>query len=341
MMIQWIRTSRLSITAHLVVGPEHVQWFRGGLVFKAHRLLYHSTVGLRVTTLSSGLSPATPTDIFAAPGLTGFAEPSLAGRGEVGASRGEGGEDVSRGDHCTAPVLNGIAEPNRPRRGNTMWDALVDDHVDTICGATRALHNEGIGLSFSNTTTKHAINHQPSTQNPQPSPLTPHPSPLTPPPAPLTPQPSTFTPQTSPPQPLTLNHQPSRRNRQAKWNVRAPAGTRTRVHENQRNTPATAIARNVLCGRRHDTAWDLARKHTCSLQLRVRMQSAKETSDAPSTRQSSTDPSTVPKSRYRSHGERLPTCETRHRDHGCSSDLRNPFAPGAATRRSSRGPPRG
>jgi len=25
------------------------QWFRGGLVFKAHRLLYHSTLGLRVT----------------------------------------------------------------------------------------------------------------------------------------------------------------------------------------------------------------------------------------------------------------------------------------------------
>ena len=24
------------------------QWFRGGLVFKAHRLLYHSTLGLRV-----------------------------------------------------------------------------------------------------------------------------------------------------------------------------------------------------------------------------------------------------------------------------------------------------
>jgi len=25
-------------------------WFRGGLVFKAHRRLYHSTLGLRVTT---------------------------------------------------------------------------------------------------------------------------------------------------------------------------------------------------------------------------------------------------------------------------------------------------
>jgi len=24
------------------------QWFRGGLVFKAHRLVYHSTLGLRV-----------------------------------------------------------------------------------------------------------------------------------------------------------------------------------------------------------------------------------------------------------------------------------------------------
>ena len=27
-----------------------VQWFRGGLVFKAHRLLHHSTLGSRVKT---------------------------------------------------------------------------------------------------------------------------------------------------------------------------------------------------------------------------------------------------------------------------------------------------
>ena len=26
----------------------NVQWFRGGLVFKAHRLVYHSTLGSRV-----------------------------------------------------------------------------------------------------------------------------------------------------------------------------------------------------------------------------------------------------------------------------------------------------
>ena len=26
----------------------NVQWFRGGLVFKAHRRVYHSTLGLRV-----------------------------------------------------------------------------------------------------------------------------------------------------------------------------------------------------------------------------------------------------------------------------------------------------
>ena len=31
---------------HVVL--RDVQWFRGGLVFKAHRLLYHSTLGLRV-----------------------------------------------------------------------------------------------------------------------------------------------------------------------------------------------------------------------------------------------------------------------------------------------------
>jgi len=29
---------------------RNVQRFRGGLVFKAHRLLYHSTLGLRVIT---------------------------------------------------------------------------------------------------------------------------------------------------------------------------------------------------------------------------------------------------------------------------------------------------
>ena len=33
-------------TRHLQQHP--VQWFRGGLVFKVHRLVYHSTLGLRV-----------------------------------------------------------------------------------------------------------------------------------------------------------------------------------------------------------------------------------------------------------------------------------------------------
>ena len=28
---------------------RNVKWFRGGLIFKAHRLLYHSTLGSRVT----------------------------------------------------------------------------------------------------------------------------------------------------------------------------------------------------------------------------------------------------------------------------------------------------
>ena len=31
----------------MVWGLRNVQQFRGGLVFKAHRLLYHSTLGLR------------------------------------------------------------------------------------------------------------------------------------------------------------------------------------------------------------------------------------------------------------------------------------------------------
>jgi len=35
---------------------RNVQWFRGGLVFKAHRLLYHSTPGLRVIKKKTGLT---------------------------------------------------------------------------------------------------------------------------------------------------------------------------------------------------------------------------------------------------------------------------------------------
>jgi len=36
---------------NLVTGAKGgVKWFRGGLVFKAHRILYHSTLGLRVIT---------------------------------------------------------------------------------------------------------------------------------------------------------------------------------------------------------------------------------------------------------------------------------------------------
>ena len=35
-----------------------MQRFRGGLVFKAHRLLYHSTLGLRVKKKKKGDSPA-------------------------------------------------------------------------------------------------------------------------------------------------------------------------------------------------------------------------------------------------------------------------------------------
>ena len=56
-MIKWIWTSRLSIknSLSLEVGERVVHrrnqpsrtWFRRGLVFKAHRLLYHSTLGLR------------------------------------------------------------------------------------------------------------------------------------------------------------------------------------------------------------------------------------------------------------------------------------------------------
>jgi len=67
-MIKWIRTSRLSITlrggtSRTSPAPSvrletcsgsgirvkgYVKRFRGGLIFKAHRWLYHSTLGSRV-----------------------------------------------------------------------------------------------------------------------------------------------------------------------------------------------------------------------------------------------------------------------------------------------------
>jgi hypothetical protein len=52
-MIEWIRTSRLSTKNSLSLrGRNHAReyldsWFRGGLVLKAHRLLYRSTLGVR------------------------------------------------------------------------------------------------------------------------------------------------------------------------------------------------------------------------------------------------------------------------------------------------------
>jgi len=45
---------------------RNVQWFRGGLVFKAHRPVYHSTLGVRVTKKNkelkglSGFKPLLP-----------------------------------------------------------------------------------------------------------------------------------------------------------------------------------------------------------------------------------------------------------------------------------------
>jgi len=36
------------LLGHVLVPARSVEWYRGGLVFKAHRLLYHSTPGSRV-----------------------------------------------------------------------------------------------------------------------------------------------------------------------------------------------------------------------------------------------------------------------------------------------------
>jgi len=40
--------------ANLTLLYRNVKWFRGGLVFEAHRLLYQSTLGLRVIKRESG-----------------------------------------------------------------------------------------------------------------------------------------------------------------------------------------------------------------------------------------------------------------------------------------------
>jgi len=42
------RQSRRASPATSAFGSRNGKRFRGGLVFKAHRLLYHSTLGLRV-----------------------------------------------------------------------------------------------------------------------------------------------------------------------------------------------------------------------------------------------------------------------------------------------------
>jgi len=40
--------AKAAVCYELTLQVSNVQWFRGGLVFKAHRLLYHATLGLRV-----------------------------------------------------------------------------------------------------------------------------------------------------------------------------------------------------------------------------------------------------------------------------------------------------
>ena len=48
LVVNHLRHYQLANLLMPVRGVWNVQWFRGGLVFKAHRLLYHSTLGLRV-----------------------------------------------------------------------------------------------------------------------------------------------------------------------------------------------------------------------------------------------------------------------------------------------------
>ena len=43
-------SAQFQLGTHQVLLRRNVQWFQGGLVLKAHRLLYHSTLCLRVIT---------------------------------------------------------------------------------------------------------------------------------------------------------------------------------------------------------------------------------------------------------------------------------------------------
>ena len=64
-MIKWIRPNKLSIKNSIARGGgrdllsldglSNVQQFRAGLVLEAHRLLYHSTLGLNKKKVWTGL----------------------------------------------------------------------------------------------------------------------------------------------------------------------------------------------------------------------------------------------------------------------------------------------
>ena len=64
---------------------RNVKRFRGGLVFKAHRLSYHSTLGLRVSKKKKKKEETTP------PQLLTLLQPFP---GEVGKERREGAEET-------------------------------------------------------------------------------------------------------------------------------------------------------------------------------------------------------------------------------------------------------
>ena len=47
-LVEVVRHPKLQIRISGIMDPDFGKWFRGGLVFKAYRLVYHSTIGWRV-----------------------------------------------------------------------------------------------------------------------------------------------------------------------------------------------------------------------------------------------------------------------------------------------------
>jgi len=157
-----------------------VQRFRGGLVFKAHRLLYHSTLGLRVIKQKGKEhDPATHTSVESHPHK--FLETDLFSQ-------------IGRSDKRVPH--------NNPLFGHPCFDNTVKCLYNTstcfentyisVFAMPAGVFKQNVALDYTPST----LNPQPSTLNPQPSTLNPQPS--TPNPKPQTPTPKLQTPNPNP-----------------------------------------------------------------------------------------------------------------------------------------------